>query len=67
MSVIFDYVNELKKATDNFNEEWKLGQGCQGIVYKGMLGEGKIVAVKKSNKLEENQLRNSLMKYHVTN
>ncbi|XP_050135256.1 wall-associated receptor kinase-like 2 isoform X3 [Malus sylvestris] len=39
---------ELEKATDHFSEERILGQGGQGTVYKGMLANGKIVAVKKS-------------------
>ncbi|KAM0959160.1 hypothetical protein ACFX15_023768 [Malus domestica] len=39
---------ELEKATDHFSVERILGQGGQGTVYKGMLANGKIVAVKKS-------------------
>ncbi|XP_059446774.1 wall-associated receptor kinase-like 10 [Corylus avellana] len=44
---------ELEKATDNFNENRILGHGGQGTVYKGMLAEGRIVAVKKSKVLDE--------------
>lgn len=49
-------VRELQKATDNFNISRVLGQGGQGTVYKGMLTDGKIVAVKKSTLVDESQV-----------
>ena len=44
---------DLEKATDHFNVNRILGQGGQGTVYKGMLVDGKIVAVKKSKVIDE--------------
>ncbi|KAL9377312.1 hypothetical protein Peur_031432 [Populus x canadensis] len=48
---------ELDKATDHYNVNRTLGQGGQGTVYKGMLADGKIVAVKKSKVIDEGNLR----------
>ncbi|KAG6783237.1 hypothetical protein POTOM_012682 [Populus tomentosa] len=48
--------NELEKATDFFNENRILGHGGQGTVYKGMLADGSIVAVKKSTIVDEEKL-----------
>ncbi|WVZ05971.1 hypothetical protein V8G54_019317 [Vigna mungo] len=47
---------ELQKATDNYNRSRFLGQGGFGTVYKGMLPDGTIVAVKKSKEIERNQI-----------
>jgi serine/threonine protein kinase len=46
---------EVKKSTENFNEDRIIGKGGQGTVYKGMLSDGKLVAVKKSISLGETQ------------
>ncbi|KAI5595888.1 hypothetical protein BDE02_03G169700 [Populus trichocarpa] len=47
---------ELEVATDGFNVSRILGEGGQGTVYKGMLTDGRIIAVKKSKVIDEENL-----------
>ncbi|KAJ4831696.1 hypothetical protein Tsubulata_033179 [Turnera subulata] len=45
-SLMFE-LNTLREATGNFCNEYKLGQGGFGAVYKGKLREGREIAVKR--------------------
>ncbi|WMV44993.1 hypothetical protein MTR67_038378 [Solanum verrucosum] len=49
-------VDELKKATNNYASDRILGHGGNGIVYKGILPDKSIVAIKKSKYVDENQV-----------
>lgn len=41
---------ELSRATANFSQSNKIGQGGFGMVYKGRLKDGRIVAIKRGKK-----------------
>ncbi|CAF2207951.1 wall-associated receptor kinase-like 22 [Brassica napus] len=56
---------ELEKATDSFNKNRVLGQGGQGTVYKGMLVDGRIVAVKRSKVLDEDKVEEFINEVNV--
>lgn len=50
----FEY-KELEKATENFSESRVIGKGSHGCVYKGILEDGNIIAIKKQSLgLEDN-------------
>ena len=44
---------ELKKATRNFTEE--IGRGAGGIVYKGVLSDNQVAAIKRLNKANQGE------------
>jgi len=43
----FSY-NEMTVATDNFSSSAQVGQGGYGMVYKGTLADGTVVAIKRA-------------------
>ncbi|KAG8378456.1 hypothetical protein BUALT_Bualt08G0139100 [Buddleja alternifolia] len=48
--------SELAEATNNFHGSRIIGQGGFGIVYKGLFPDNNVVAIKKSKRVDPNQI-----------
>ncbi|PIN19044.1 Serine/threonine protein kinase [Handroanthus impetiginosus] len=57
--------SELKRATNNFHESMIIGKGGYGTVYKGVLQDNKILAIKKSKEIDPSQIEQFINEFII--
>ncbi|RWR74586.1 putative wall-associated receptor kinase-like protein 16 [Cinnamomum micranthum f. kanehirae] len=60
-------IKELERATNNYNASTIVGQGGFGIVYKGILPNNRIVAIKKSKLIDASQIDQFINELDILN
>nr|KAJ0226217.1 hypothetical protein LSAT_V11C100044470 [Lactuca sativa] len=56
MKYLFFSLHKIAKATDNFNIDNKIGEGGFGPVYKGVMEDGQVIAVKRLSEASQQGL-----------
>nr|XP_043636919.1 wall-associated receptor kinase 2-like [Erigeron canadensis] len=46
---------QLRKATNNYSQDQIIGRGAYGVVYRGVLSDERVVAIKKSRLMDSSQ------------
>ncbi|KAM0030101.1 putative protein kinase RLK-Pelle-WAK family [Helianthus debilis subsp. tardiflorus] len=58
-------IAQLRKASNNYSQENIIGRGAFGVVYKGVLSDKRVVAIKKSIIVDESQAEQFINEVYI--